>query len=149
MAVTGTGFEGSVHYNATLETDVATAVTGYTEWTLVRDASAESSITAADASSRASRTKSFRAGMVDETVTLQVLEDGADATLSAIRAHARAGTAFAMAIMSDGAAVDGSTGVIGNWIVESFGRAYPLDDIQVVDITLKPHSFVGDIEISA
>lgn len=138
------GFDGKVYYNATPETEIPTTVAG-SLWDAVRDASCDSAITMNDVSSRASRRKNFRSGMIDDSFTLQVLDDPTDTTLDAIKAAADDGTEFSLILMS-GLATGEATGIGGNVIVENIGRTYPLDDTAVVDITFKVHSHFGRVE---
>ena len=84
--------------------------------------------------------RATRAALRDASVEFELVWDGEDAALEAIRDAYLAGSELALAVMDGDIATVGSEGFCANFVVTGFNRGEPLEEAITVSVTAKPSS---------
>jgi hypothetical protein len=91
--------------------------------------------------------KQYEAGLRDVSITTQMNYEPADAGFQALLSAYTARNKVAFAEMDGDITTATNKGVVGNYVITAFGRPKQLGDRTVVDLTLKPFSFVQEFTV--
>jgi hypothetical protein len=142
------GFEAKAYVGAELLADVP-GTGSWTEFSRVKNIAVGDERGEYDATTRANGGfTQHRPTLRTPSIEFECPWDPDDAGFAAIRAAYQAGEPLAMAFMSGDCTEAGSTGIAGNWCVMKFARQENLSEELIAQVSLKPHSWTADWDIS-
>jgi hypothetical protein len=97
----------------------------------------------AEVSKRGSKWKTYLPALKDATIEFELAYDPADANFTALRTAYLDGTVIDMAIL-DGVVTQGGSGFRSEFIVTSFTRNEPLEDLMTVSVTIRPTATMNE-----
>ena len=134
------GMECKLYYDTTPLADGPSGAT-WTELDKARDVNINLESAEADFTSRGnSGWRATKAALRDAGLECELVWDGADAGVEAIRAAYFSGSEIALAVMDGDIAVAGSEGFVANFVITAFNRGEPLEEAVTVSVTAKPSS---------
>jgi len=110
----------------------------WTELTNAREVTMTLEASEADVSSRANGWKATRAALRDATLEFELLWDGEDQAIQALRDAYLNGTKIALAAMDGDISAEGSQGFVANFYITGFTRNEPMEEGVTVSVTAKP-----------
>ena len=111
----------------------------WTELTSARDVTVTLEASEVDMSSRRNGWNATRAAMRDATLEFELLWDGEDQAIQALRDAYLNGTKIALAAMDGDISAEGSQGFVANFYITGFTRNEPMGEGVTVSVTAKPY----------
>ena len=137
------GTDCKLYYKASPLTATADR-TGWTELTIIKDATTGDETEKVDETTRANaHRKAYGYGMRDTPLSFEIAYDEANAGFLVLRAAYYAQTFVAVASVAG--AIATADGVAGNWMIANFTRNEPIGDHMTVSVELAPHAFMADL----